>query len=108
MIIVILIMIALSALFLSGRGSSLIAGYNTAPKEEKEKYDEKALCRFMGRFMLVLAALLILFILSMHLLPKRFELIGVVVFVVVFVAVSFIGIIYANTGGRFLKNNKRG
>ena len=29
----------LSAVFLSGHGSALIAGYNTASKEEKEKCD---------------------------------------------------------------------
>lgn len=32
----------LSGVLLSGRGGFLIAGYNTASKEEKEKYDEKS------------------------------------------------------------------
>ena len=39
---------AISLLLLSGHGSWLIAGYNTASKKEKEKYDEKKLCRVMG------------------------------------------------------------
>ena len=39
---------ALSLLLLSGRGSWLLAGYNTAPKAKKEQYDEKKLCRIMG------------------------------------------------------------
>ncbi|WP_260733858.1 DUF3784 domain-containing protein [Macrococcoides caseolyticum] len=34
----------------------LIAGYNTLPKEQKQKYDEKRLCRFTG-VMVILAAL---------------------------------------------------
>ena len=38
---------AISLLLLSGRGSWLIAGYNTASKKEKEKYDEKKLCLVM-------------------------------------------------------------
>lgn len=38
----------LTILFLAGKGSFLIAGYNTAGKEEKELYDEKKLCRLMG------------------------------------------------------------
>lgn len=42
--------------FSLGKGAFLIAGYNTAPKREKEKYDEKALCRFMGKLMFALAA----------------------------------------------------
>jgi hypothetical protein len=31
-----------------GKASFLIAGYNTASRKEKEKYDEKKLCRVMG------------------------------------------------------------
>lgn len=38
----------LSIILLSGRGSFLIAGYNTADKEEKARYDEKKLCRVSG------------------------------------------------------------
>jgi len=38
----------ISTAFLMGKGSFLIAGYNTASKQEKEKYDEKKLCRVMG------------------------------------------------------------
>ena len=38
----------LSIVLLSGHGSWFISGYNTASKEEKEKYDEKKLCRTMG------------------------------------------------------------
>lgn len=38
----------LSILFFTGKGSFLIAGYNTASKEQKELYDEKKLCRLMG------------------------------------------------------------
>ena len=45
---VVLLFALLSGLLLSGRGSWLIAGYNTASKEKKEQYDEKKLCRIMG------------------------------------------------------------
>ena len=47
--------LALSIAFAQGRGTSLIAGYNTAAPEEKARYDEKKLCRSMSRLMLVLA-----------------------------------------------------
>ena len=38
----------ISIIFLPGHGVSLIAGYNTASKEEKEKYNAKKLCHYMG------------------------------------------------------------
>ena len=46
--IVFVIFAVLSIVLLSGHGSWVISGYNTASKEEKEKYDEKKLCRTMG------------------------------------------------------------
>ncbi len=42
------------------RWSTLIAGYNTASEEEKVKYDEEALCSFVGNLMFVLAFILAL------------------------------------------------
>jgi drug/metabolite transporter (DMT)-like permease len=38
----------ISIILLMGAGSFLIAGYNTASKEEKRKYDAKKLCRVAG------------------------------------------------------------
>lgn len=46
--IVFALFLGLSLLFLSGRGAFLIGGYNTASEEEKEKYDEKKMCRLLG------------------------------------------------------------
>lgn len=45
--------LALSILFLLGKGSFLIAGYNTSSKAEKAKYDEKKICRYAGIAMLM-------------------------------------------------------
>ena len=42
------LMTILSMILLSGRGGFLVAGYNTASKEEKAKYNEKKLCRTVG------------------------------------------------------------
>nr|WP_270474676.1 DUF3784 domain-containing protein [Clostridium cochlearium] len=44
----------LSITLLLGKGSFLIAGYNTSSKEEKEQYNEKKLCRAMGVMLLSL------------------------------------------------------
>jgi hypothetical protein len=42
------ILAILSIVLLMGKGSFLIAGYNTASKKEKERYDQKKLCRVIG------------------------------------------------------------
>jgi hypothetical protein len=42
------VLAVLSIILLAGKGSFLIAGYNTACKQEKERYDRKKLCRVMG------------------------------------------------------------
>ena len=47
-----LIVTAIALVLLSGHGGSMIAGYNTASEAEKRKYDEKALCRFVGKILL--------------------------------------------------------
>ena len=55
--IVFAIFAVLSIILLSGHGSWFISGYNTASNEEKEKYDEKKLCRTMGIGMSIIAIL---------------------------------------------------
>ena len=42
------VLAVLSVVLLMGKGSFLVAGYNTASKKEKEKYDVKKLCRVVG------------------------------------------------------------
>ena len=55
-----IILAVLSIVLISGHGSWLISGYNTASKEEKAKYNEKKLCRTMGIGMSVIALGIIL------------------------------------------------
>ncbi len=50
-IIVMIIFIVLGVMLSLGKCSFLIAGFNTMDKKEKEKYDVKALCKFMGKLM---------------------------------------------------------
>lgn len=49
-----LLLLVLSIVLLCGRGSMLIAGYNTASAEEKRQYNTKKLCRSMGLTLLVI------------------------------------------------------
>jgi len=96
-----ILMIALFVLFgimLSlGKWSFLIAGFNTMSKEEKKKYDVMLLCKFMGKFMFMIAFCISLFVLSDMWMMKILFNIGITLLIssIIFV------IIYVNTGNRF-------
>lgn len=55
MIIVVILFLLIGIYMLTGRGSFLIAGYNMLPQEQKQKYNEKRLCRFTGVMMIIAA-----------------------------------------------------
>ncbi|MDO4307115.1 MAG: DUF3784 domain-containing protein [Eubacteriales bacterium] len=79
--VVFAISMILSIVWISGHGSWLISGYNTASKEEKAKYDEKRLCRTMGIGMAVIAVFILISGLFENVLPASFVyvLIGVII-----------------------------
>ena len=56
----ILMCLIASAIIFMGKGDMLMAGYNTASKEEKEKIDVKRLRIVMGSFFLLAAGVLAL------------------------------------------------
>ena len=92
-----IVFIILGIVFLSGRGSSLIAGYNTMPKEKKGKYDAKALCKFTGVICMLIGILVFgLAIESIASWYTWFSTIAVI-------AILVFAVIYANTGNRFKK-----
>ena len=70
----------LSLLLISGKGSWLIAGYNTASKKEKAKYDEKLLCKVVGVGLLVIAAAILFMAIFESVLPAPFT--GIFLFIV--------------------------
>ena len=88
-----LIFIVLAIVFFRGKGSFLIAGYNTASPHERAKYDEKALCTAMGKFMLALAVCWFIATLGLLLEVMALVWIGQALFLVVIV----VGIIAINT-----------
>ena len=89
--IVFVIFAVLSIVLLSGHGSWVISGYNTASKEEKEKYDEKKLCRTMGVGMSVIAVLILIMGLFENVLPAFFVYIAVGIIVVDVVVIIILG-----------------
>lgn len=48
LLVMALLFLVISLFLLNGKGAWLIAGYNTASQEEREKYNEKKLCRAVG------------------------------------------------------------
>ena len=75
--IVFILFTILSIILLSGHGSWLISGYNTASKEEKAKYNEKKLCRTLGIGMAVIAVLILVMGMFEDVLPAFFVYIAV-------------------------------
>jgi hypothetical protein len=67
--IVLLVLLALSLVLLSGHGAFLIAGYNTASKETRDKYNAKKLCRVTGGGLFVLVLLIGAMLLWQSILP---------------------------------------
>jgi len=91
------LLIIVALILLSGKGSSLIMGYNTMPKEKKEKYDAKALSKFIG--MIVLLIGIMLAFVSIESIRSWY----VWVFVTITFALVIFCTIYLNTGNRYKK-----
>lgn len=88
---------ALGLYLLQGKGGWLIAGYNTMSQEDKEKYDEAALCKATGKLILAIAFTIGL-ITAGDLLQTNALTISGVALMVLFI---ILGLIYINTGERF-------
>ena len=95
---IILLFLVLGIVLWNGKGSWLIAGYNTSSKYEKSKYDEKALCRFVAKLMFFCAFCMVLSALA----PLIGEWLIFVSSGIMLVGIIG-GAIYANTGNRFKK-----
>ena len=78
-----------------GEGDSLIAGYNTASKEEREQYDIVRLRRIVSLALYGMAALLPLFGLT-SLLPERCAMVATLALVVIMCVGVVVVVIGAN------------
>ncbi len=83
----------ISIVLISGHGANLIAGYNTAGKEEKSKFNTKKLCRVVGTGMAVITIMILVMAIGEATLPASFATIFLVITVVDCVAV----LVLANT-----------
>ncbi len=92
-----LLLLTISLVLRSGKGSFLISGYNMLSKEEKAKYNTKALCRFVGNMLLFID-----FLVAFSILSAIFEItwLSITLTFVIF-GFTIICLIYANTKNRF-------
>ncbi|WP_373898634.1 DUF3784 domain-containing protein [Haloimpatiens sp. FM7315] len=84
-----------------GKWSFLISGYNMMSQVEKDKYNEKAICKAMGNLMFSIAFCLFLSILSDVL---NMDTLRQCVFIAIFI-ITVSTIIYLNVGKKFKKGN---
>ena len=95
----ILLFLFLGIILSQGKGAFLIAGYNTSTKKEKSKYDEKALCKTVGKMMFSMAGCWCVVAIGSVLETLLLFWLGLGLFL----AVTIGGVIYLNTGNRCKK-----
>lgn len=84
------LILGMALLIFVGKGDWLIAGYNTASKEEKAKYDVKRLRLVMGVLLALIAGWLLLF-------EKLMALVGSVVCSSIVIVPALVAVVLANT-----------
>mgnify|MGYP000626987426 FL=1 len=80
--VVFFILAAMSITLLSGHGSWLIAGYNTASKEEKQNTMKKSCARVMGIGMTIITLLILIAELFEKVLPSNFTVVMIIIIII--------------------------
>ena len=99
-ILISLSLIGLSIPLLMGKGTGLIAGYNTMSPEEKKRYDGPALARFTGKILLVIGLATLPYSVGIFCFGLEWL---TWVYLTVVIGLSVFAAIYCNTGNRFKK-----
>jgi hypothetical protein len=84
-------------IFLSGHGSSLVAGYNTASEAERALYDIKAIQKFIGLLFLVLVVLFFVIVIVDRYGMDRLSILSFSMIIIV----TLSGVAYLFMGKRF-------
>ena len=90
-------MIILAIFLINGKGSFLIAGYNTMSKHRKEKYDKFALCRFTGWLLIVISVCIFILFLGIYFQKSWLTYCGIGLIIVVPICAA----IYMNISKHF-------
>jgi|SRR5690625_3944050 len=99
LIIVTGLFLTLAVLFINGKATFLIAGYNTMPPEEQAKYDIVALSKFMGKIMFAVSGSLFLLILGEVVHSNELSIAATILII----AISLFALVRTNTANRFKK-----
>ena len=92
-------LIIVGIFLLKGKGSFLIAGYNTMTKAEKERDNKKALCRFVGIIVIIVALCM-----PITFIGANFEITWLMTTgIVSILIICFAAVVYALMGNRFRK-----
>ncbi len=97
--VITVLLIALSAILLMGKGAGLIAGYNMLSKEGKARYDSAALCKFIGKYLLSVGLLMPAIPVG-AVLKVRWLIAAYAAYMLI--STAFV-MVYCNTGSRFKK-----
>ena len=89
---VIALFIILGIFLLNGKGSFLLAGYNTMSREEKKKYDVVKLTKLMGKMMFALSFSMLFWIFSIVFNREWLFYLGLILFL----SILIFTIIYVN------------
>jgi O-antigen/teichoic acid export membrane protein len=78
--------------------SILVAGYNTAPAEEKQKYDERKMTRYVGNMLMMASAILLVSAIVFYWfdLPESAFFVSWAIFIIFLLG----GLVFLNTNDR--------
>ena len=101
--LLILLLVILGIVFIKGKSSSLIAGYNTMPREEKKEYNTELLLKFIGKMMFALSFSMLLWIISI-----LYDMISLfIIGAIFFISMTLFTVIYVNVGDKFKNKNEQ-
>ena len=99
------LILALLGIFMTvtGRGSFLIAGYNTMPKHKKMLYNPVALSKFIGKYVIIVGVLTVFFAVGLYVcVVNDISTLWVgVSYTAIVVGLAIPLVIYTNTSSRF-------
>ena len=97
-VVVGVLLIIMGIFLLTGRGSLLLAGYNTMSKKRKAEYNAESMCKFAGKIILPIGVLTCL--IGIESIIEWYAW----VYTAVVVGLCVFAIVYSNTKNRFKKN----
>lgn len=93
------ICLLLGILIRTGKVNFLIAGYNTMSKEEKAKVNIEAVCKYLGKIIILAAIVLLIGVVLLYL--NIFTKIVLIASWAIFTVLIIGGVIYLNVNSKF-------